>query len=310
VAGSPVGWSESLGRRLRVDGPETVGVSTQTLAEEALTTAGFAVAADLGAYLHEEMTRINEALYTWLVEILAFRAEKDGVGAEPALDEARRVVSALRGYDPGAGDLTAFLAGCGAGDADAATERLELMRVRTAAVHDHLVHWIQQLLTDLAARHDDDAVLAVVLRTYETLWGPRYATWNSLPAIERLQLSVEGMRGHLSGPRHRGDVGVIDDDERYVMVLDPCGSCGVLRRGDPDSGRPPANPAGTTRPHPWSWGRVGLGWYAVHSAIVMEWLQTSAGHPPMRPLVDCDTQSACRWFVYKDPAAARPEVVS
>lgn len=310
VDGSPVAWSDSLGRRLRTDGPETVGISTQTLAEQAIQAGQFAVAADLGSYFHEEMTRINEALYTWQVEILAFRAEKESVQPRVARDEADRVVRALRSYDPGAGDLSAFIERCTAGDATGANTRLELMRVRTAAVHDHLVYWIQGLLTDLAARHDDDAVLDVVLRTYERLWGPRYANWDTLPAIERLQLSVEGMRGHLSGPGHRGDVGVIDEGHRYVMTLDPCGSCGILRRGDTDSGRPPCQPAGTTRPHPWAWGRVGLGWYAVHSAIVMEWLQLSKGMPPMRPLADCDTDIPCRWFVYKDPSQARPEVAS
>ena len=115
------------------------------------------------------------------------------------------------------------------------------------------------------------------------------------------------MRGHLSGPSHRGDVGVLDEGDRYTMVLDPCGSCGVLRRGDPDSGRQPCRPAGTTTPHDWTWNRVGIGWYAVHSAIVMEWLQMKDGGPPLRPLEGCDTDGPCRWFIYKDPAAARDE---
>lgn len=307
VPGSPVGWSASLGRRLRVDGPRTVGVSTQTLAEQALDNGDFDAATDLGTYYAEETSRINEALYTWLVQILSFRAEQDGVDAATALEAATRDVDALSTYAPGAGDLIAYGQHCTHGNGPAAAGRIELMRVRTAAVHDHLVHWIQGLLTDLAGRHGDEAVLAVVLRTYDVLWAPRYADWDTMPALERLQLSVEGMRGHLSGPGHRGDVGVIEEPDRYVMVLDPCGSCGVLRRGDPDSGRPPAQPAGTTRPHSWSWNRVGLGWYAAHSAIVMEWLQAQSGRPPMRPLADCDTDRACRWFVYKDPAAARPE---
>ena len=44
---------------------------------------------------------------------------------------------------------------------------------------------------------------------YEHIWKPRYATWGDMSPEERLQLSVEGMRGgHLSGPRHRGDVGL------------------------------------------------------------------------------------------------------
>lgn len=68
--------------------------------------------------------------------------------------------------------------------------------------------------------------------------------------LERLQLSVEGMRGHQSGRRRRGDVGVLEEHDRYVMVLDPCGSCGILRQGDPEGGRRPSDPAGNRVAHP------------------------------------------------------------
>lgn len=288
---SPVGWCATLGRRMRLDGPGSIGVSTQTCCEDALERGEFAVAADLAEYFSEETVRINEALYTWLVEIL----------------DSSTVVAALRDFRPGAGDLAAVRAACERGDATVAKERLELMRVRIASLHDALVWWIQNLLADLASKEGDDAVFDQVMRTYERLWKERYVVWNAMTPLERLQLSVEGMRGHLSGPRHRGDVGVIDEVDRFVMVLDPCGSCGVLRRGDPDSGRPPCAPAGTTTPHPWSWNRVGLGWYAVHSAIVMEYHGMSSGGPPMRPLENCDTTGPCRWYIYKEPGYARAE---
>ena len=118
------------------------------------------------------------------------------------------------------------------------------MRVRWAAQHDGLVVWIQEVLTEIADSYGEDAVREVVTLAYEHIWKPRYVLWPTMSPEERLQLSVEGMRGgHLSGPRHRGDVGVSDEGDRYVMSLDPCGSCGVLRRGDPDSGRAPHQPA-------------------------------------------------------------------
>jgi len=85
VPGSPVGWSERLGRRIRTDGPGTLGVSTQTLAEQALRRGDLDVAADLVRYFCEEMTRIDEAVLTWLVEILAARTSALGPGREAAL---------------------------------------------------------------------------------------------------------------------------------------------------------------------------------------------------------------------------------
>jgi hypothetical protein len=300
-----ISWSAALGRTFRTDGPETIGISSQTLAEQAIKEGRFAVGSELGDYFHDEMTRINSLLYLWLVEILCFRMEQAGVDPSTARLEGKRVVAGLSPYRPGEGDLDAFRHLCEAGDGVAAMTRLELMRVRTAAVHDHLVFWIQELLTDLAERVSETAVRDAVVRANETFWGPRYASWDTMSPLERLQLSVEGMRGHLSGFGRRGDVGVIDEPERYVMVLDPCGSCGVLRRGDPDSGRPPCNPHGTKESHSWAQGRIGYGWYAVHSPIILEWLPIQAGRPPMRPVHGCDTDGPCRWFIYKDPTAAR-----
>lgn len=302
--GSPVLWSELLGRRIRQDGIETLGVSTQTLAEQFLAKGEWEIAADLAEYFLDEMTRINNALFTWLEVILAFPGS--GVSVD-GVAEPHQVIGAMRGFGPGEGDLVAIAIACDAKDLEGACARIETMRVRVAAVHDQLVWWIQHLLADIAQRHGEEAVRDVVVRTYDELWRDRYAGWPQMPPLERLQISVEGMRGHLSGPRHRGDVGLIEEDDRFTMVLDPCGSCGVLRRGDPDSGRPGCSPAGTQTPHEWSWNRAGVGWYAVHSPIVMEWLQARQGLPPMRPLEGCDSDGPCRWFIYKDPQAVRPE---
>ncbi len=304
LPGSPVLWSELLGRRIRQDGIETLGVSTQTLAEQYLAKGEWQIAGDLAEYFLDEMTRINNALFTWLEVILAFPGS--GVSVDGAA-EPRQVIAAMRGFGPGDGDLVAVAVACDAKDLEEASARIETMRVRVAAVHDQLVWWIQHLLADIAERHSEEAVRDAVVRTYEELWRHRYAAWPRMTPVERLQISVEGMRGHLSGPRHRGDVGIVEEDDRFRMLLDPCGSCGVLRRGDPDSGRPGCDPAGTRTAHDWSWKRLGVGWYAVHSAIVMEWLPQQEGRPPMRPLEGCDTAGACNWFIYKDPQAVRAE---
>lgn len=303
VSGSPVQWCQPVNRRMRLDDLDTLGISSQTIAEQLLAHHQWAAAADVAEYFLDEMTRINDALYTWLIAILDFRLER--VGA-PGLDEPRRIIDAMRTFSPAAGDLAAILNACHSQDAQAAHQRLELMRVRIAALHDQLVWWIQHLLTDLAEQAGEDAVRDVVVRTYEDLWKVRYQPWSRMTPLQRLQLSVEGMRGHLSGPRHRGDVTILDEGDRYTMILDPCGSCGVLRHGDPDSGRPPSDPAGTQQPHPWAWNRVGVSWYAVHSPIVMEWLQMSQGDPPMRPHQDCDSNQPCHWYIYKNPADTRP----
>lgn len=305
IHGSPLRFSERLGRPIRVDGIDTLGQSTQTLIEQAVDAGAWDVADELAAYFSAEMLRIAAALYTWMDDIIGWRLENDGRG-----DASRTVewlLGGVRRFDPSSGDLDRARGAIGNADGEAAKTAVELMRVRWASLHDVLVVWLQEMLSGIAVDFGETAVLTVVERAYENLWEQRYADWDDMAPAERLQLSVEGMRGHLSGMGRRGDVGILDEEDRYVMELDPCGSCGILRRGDPESGRAPYRPAGNQTPHAWTWGRTGVGWYSVHSPIVMEYLFMQRGQPPLRPLENCDMDRPCRWFIYKDRAAARAE---
>ena len=303
---SPIAASATLGRPLRQDSLETLGTSTQTLAEAALEQGHWDLALELTEYFVSEIRTMNDVLFVWMTDILDYRLAKAGA-TEANLGDA--ILRGYRRFEPGAGDLIRATAAIAAHDAVAAASAIELMRVRWAAQHDGLVVWIQEVQTEIAETFGEDAIRESVTLAYEHIWKPRYELWPTMSPEERLQLSVEGMRGgHLSGPRHRGDVGLTDEGDRYVMSLDPCGSCGVLRRGDPDSGRPPHGGAVNKEAHPWTQGRTGMSWYSVHSMIALEYITMSEGGPPLRPLEDCDLPDRpCRWFIYKD--AARPRAV-
>lgn len=302
--GSPIGLSALLGRPIRQDGLETLGISTQTLAEAAIAEGRWDLAAELCEYFATEIATMNAILFTWLADILEFRLARAGATED---DLGDTLLGAWRLYRPGEGDLTRALEALRSQEAAAAVAAIELMRLRWAAHHDGLVVWVQELQAEIAATYGEDAVRASVSLAYEHIWKPRYELWDRMTPEERLQLSVEGMRGgHLSGPRRRGDVGLADEGDRYVMSLDPCGSCGVLRRGDPESGRPPHEPASNGEPHAWTQYRTGMSWYSLHSMIALEHIPMSEGRPPLRPLEDCDLPDRpCRWFIYKDPATAR-----
>ena len=300
---SPIGTSKVLGRRLRQDGLATLGISTQTLAEAAIEEGHWDLAAELVEYFVAEIRTMNEVLFIWLIDIFDYRLARAGA-TERGLGDA--LLGGYRRFEPGRGDLDRALAAIARHDPEAAAA-VELMRVRWAAQHDGLVVWIQEVQTEIAKTFGEDAIRESVTLAYEHIWKPRYELWPNMSPEERLQLSVEGMRGgHLSGPRHRGDVDLADEGDRYVMSLDPCGSCGVLRRGDPDSGRPPHQPVSNEEPHPWTQGRTGMSWYSVHSMIALEYITMSEGGPPLRPLEDCDLPDRpCRWFIYKDTTKPR-----
>ena len=301
---SPIRHSEVLDRPLRQDGLETLGVSTQTWIEVAVEEGHWDLALELAEYFAREIAIMNDVLFVWATDILDYRLARAGATEEGM---GHKILGGFRRFQPGSGDLERARAAFAAHDGEGALAAVELMRVRWAAQHDGLVAWIQEVQTEIANRFGEDAIRESVTLAYEHIWKPRYAQWGDMSPELRLQLSVEGMRGgHLSGPRHRGDVGLLDEGDRYTMLLDPCGSCGVLRRGDPDSGRPPHPLATNQEPHQWTQGRTGMGWYSIHSMIALEYIQMSEGRPPLRPVEDCDLPDRpCRWFIYKDVTKPR-----
>ena len=79
-----------------------------------------------------------------------------------------------------------------------------------------------------------------MLRATQETWMMK-RTWKGfrkMPVERQVALTVEMMRAHRCGPRQEGDVDVLEDDERYTIVMDPCGSGGRMRRGDPMDGTP------------------------------------------------------------------------
>ena len=71
-------YSERLGRVLRMDDLETLGVSTQTLAEEAIQAGRVDEAITLVDYFHQEMRIMHDILITWLTDIVRYILARDG----------------------------------------------------------------------------------------------------------------------------------------------------------------------------------------------------------------------------------------
>ena len=231
----------------------------------------------------------------------------EGPGIDARLD--RIVAGDERAETLGAERLGALETAVGERAWTAATEALEAVWREYLVPHDFVVAWAQDLLTRIARVGGEAAVLRAVETTYERGWKARYAGWDAMTPELRLALSVEGMRGHLSGRSRKGDVEVAEEPDRYVMRLGPCGSGAVLRFGDPASGAGPYGADGVSREaHPWTWGRAGVLWYSSHCPIVMEWLAVRDRGYPMRPIEPPEhAADPCRWYVYKAPALTRAE---
>jgi len=325
-----------LGRLLRVDDLDTLGVSTQTLAEEAIQAGRLDEAIALVDYFHQEMRIMHTIMRTWLTDITRYLIARGGP-SDNASELSTALLDIWRTYPLGEAlrerCKEAILASrTGSPSEGLPVLLLDQMRLEFKVPHDVLVAWVQDLLTTIASRWGEEAVLESILQTHQSIWGDRYDRWLELTPHERLALTVEGMRGgHFSGERRRGDVTVRDDGDRLVMVMELCGSGGVLRRGDPETGRGP-HPVGqrdasaalsmtqddgdasaalgligvNQQPHDWTWQKTGIHWYCSHCAIAMEWLPGRQRGQLLRPLDHVmDPSAPCTWYIYKDEADTR-----
>ncbi|MCO6451763.1 MAG: hypothetical protein J5I90_13345 [Caldilineales bacterium] len=307
-------FNDLLGRMLRVDDLETLGVSTQTLAEEAIRAGRIDEAVALVDYFHQEMRIMHNIMITWLTDISRYIVARAGE-TENASDITNTLFKTWRTYLFGEALRSRCTEAIRAAThdpliAEEAIDLLDKMRLEFKNPHDVLVAWVQNLLAGIAERWGEEAVLESILETHQSIWGDRYENWLKLTPHERMALTVEGMRGgHFSGERRRGDMTLRDDGDRLVMVMELCGSGGVLRRGDPETGRPP-HPLGehgvNQIPHDWTWQKTGVHWYCSHCAIAMEWLPYRQRGQLLRPLDHVmDHDAPCTWYVYKDEADTR-----
>ncbi len=175
------------------------------------------------------------------------------------------------------------------------------------ALHDLYCDWIWDLLTKTALVSGEEAVYRLCRATQETWMLKR--TWKALvkmPVEDRVFINAEIMRSHRCGPKQDGAIEVIEEPDRISIRMDPCGSGGRMRRGDPVNGTPsrlgpPYNFGCTKRAYPWSWGKANVPYYCIHCAI-NEILPTEWGGFPLWVTEYSErAEDPCYWHFYKRP---------
>jgi hypothetical protein len=305
-------FSPAFGRDIRQDPPAQLGVPTQHLALLALGRDEPDIAAGLVGYMLDEFEIIfDTVLNGWLVELLDHLTATLQV---PGLETLLRVPG-HHVWDANVAVARTFqreaLEAVDARDVVKTALLLDHVRRVLKTVNDESVRFIQDILTFLDERSGEQAPIAALRGPYESIWRTRYATWDQLSAEERLQLSCEGMRTHFGGPERDGEFAVIDEGDRYRMDFASCGTGGMLRYGDPETGEGPWPTTGVNRtPQPYTWGKTGVPWYCVHCSLYLEhWPAEDYGYP-LRPVLYDDSPSSplsTSWFVYKATRHARSD---
>ncbi len=173
---------------------------------------------------------------------------------------------------------------------------LDYMPVEGKRINDLMCDVFWGALTFIADTYGE----AELEKAFRRIGEPNYKGLAKLTPEQFMQLRVESMRVHRIGSEEMGVDRVVEEKDRYVLIMDPCGSGGRMRR----IGRtgPPFNYGVTKKAYPWSFGKKGVPYYCCHCAMwseiqPIEWF----GYPARITDFNDDPKAPCIWYVYKSP---------
>lgn len=164
-------------------------------------------------------------------------------------------------------------------------------------VHDALVRLVSCYAAAVAGLYGQDTAEQAMRKSFsgcsfvEAMWAPVAV----LQPDELAAMLADHLRAHLSGPGQEGAISIVEEPDRYRLVMDPCGSGGTLRRGDDAA-------LGTfTEASPLTWNRTdGVPAYCAHCALNEATSLARLGYPAWVTDFDPDPARPCAWVIYKD----------
>lgn len=278
AAGELARW-EPLGRAVRTGSWQEQAEPTPDRIERAVAEGRAADAEALVRHLPVEADEIHELYTEWSRRIpeLCDLPARDPAPHDAAWAAFVAACSAWRAGDP----LEPVL------DAWTAAHDAHLDEVATL-VDEAVEAWGEARLGELWATLQADGSAF-----YRATYGPEQP-WAA--SSERLlQVALEGMHGHLGGPRRRGEVEVEEHADRVTLRFAPCGSGGRVLAGERHG-----TVAGS---HGFAWSTPGVCRYCVHCCVLQQLGAIDDLGYPAR-VVDPPTEpgASCAWTVYRDPA--------
>ncbi|MBA7600752.1 hypothetical protein ES703_07811 [subsurface metagenome] len=194
-----------------------------------------------------------------------------------------------------------------AGDKETALKLIDYVQIEGKGLHDFYSDWSYALLTWIADNCGEEKLLEVLRYSKEKTKAGFYQLKGLKTVKQLVQWYAEGMRAHRSGPRETGEIKVWEEEDKYVIAFDPCGSGGRMRRtGELDKTPPRTGPpfdfGKTKKAYPWSWYMKGVPYYCLHCCVFHELVPMEAtGAPSKITEYDPDPKAPCRFYFYKKP---------
>lgn len=194
-----------------------------------------------------------------------------------------------------------------AGDKKEALKLLDYVQHEFKWLHDLYVDWAYSDLDYIANTYGEEELEKFLRYAKNKLDMVAYKGYGKITTMNLLQMFSEGMRAHRCGPGEKGNFKILEEEDRYVMEFDPCGSGGRLRRHDELADLPPRtgepfNLGVTKKGYDWSWGRKGVPYYCLHCCVWHEQMAIDkTGAPVKITEMPDDPSKPCRWLFYKRP---------
>ncbi len=191
-----------------------------------------------------------------------------------------------------------------AGDTAGVRTRFDAIEAGARGLHDFYRDAVSTVLSRIYREFGVEALAASLRASSEKDWMP----W-MLEEIESDPKTRLVEWAELLAVGNFGSIAIEEDDEKFVIVQSPCGSCGRQHRG----GRydAPWNLAVVQEKHPITYGTGGTTVYRAHIPMMHSIMPRERIGAPW-PLIRCPRQKggSCRIHLYKDPRQPVPDELS
>lgn len=151
--------------------------------------------------------------------------------------------------------------------------------------NDTMTSFVEQVLTHLAGIREEEVEKIIRSRYYQPVVDFIASTHT---VEESLRKCIQSQR------RHQAQFALAEEQDRYVVRYDPCGTGARLRRA--------RNVGVTKKAYPWSWGKAGIPYYCSHCCIHFEILPIELqGYPVRITLMGERPEDPCVHLFYKKP---------
>jgi hypothetical protein len=146
------------------------------------------------------------------------------------------------------------------GKTEEALKYVEELSEQGHGLHNLLIDWVSASYGKLAEFKGEEWLVDFTRKFISDETGALFEAWGKMTPQEALK----GWLALYRACYHEFDVE--EDDEKYIIKIHGCGNAGRLMK----EGIAKSQNAVTTKPHPWSFNRVGFPYYCIHVNPFME----------------------------------------